>query len=376
MRQKEDYSSYVLTALILTIAIIVIFQIYIFREPARIEADLKAENQHQVAEGSELYAENCIACHGESGQGGVGPALNSRPLLAIASDQALFNLTVSGVPGTIMPAWGQFFGGPFTDEQVLNLVAFIRAWEPNAPEPALVGDALPNATSGAAIYVQTCFICHGDNGEGSDFAPALRDAEKLARFEDSWYRQTISFGRPARGMPTWGTVLSPAQINDLVALISAWREGEDVIAEIPYTRYMINALFALRQFDREDAAFFLNAALKVSDSSQASGIQDILILVEDNRLFEAEAALISLLPPDVMGQALFDSNCAACHGADGSGELGPSLLNNSFIQTNSDEDIISLILRGRSGTAMNGFSSILLEDDLVNLITLLQSWQE
>ncbi len=149
MRQKEDYSSYVLTALILTIAIIVIFQIYIFREPARIKADLKAENQHQVAEGSELYAENCIACHGESGQGGVGPALNSRPLLAIASDQALFNLTVSGVPGTIMPAWGQFFGGPFTDEQVLNLVAFIRAWEPNAPEPALVGDALPNATSGA-----------------------------------------------------------------------------------------------------------------------------------------------------------------------------------------------------------------------------------
>ncbi len=243
-RQKEDYSAYVLIALILTIAIIVIFQFYIFREPARIEADLKTENQHRVAEGSELYGENCIACHGENGEGGVGPALNSRPLLAMASDEALFNLTVSGVPGTIMPAWGQFFGGPFTDEQILNLVAFIRAWEPNAPEPALVAEALPDPTRGAAIYVQTCFICHGDNGEGSDFAPALRDVERLERFEDSWYRQTISFGRPARGMPTWGTVLSPAQINDLVALVSAWREGQDVIAEIPYTRYLVNSLFA------------------------------------------------------------------------------------------------------------------------------------
>ena len=47
------------------------------------------------------------------------------------------------------------------------------------------------------------------------------------QFDDAWYRATIANGRPAKGMPTWGTVLSPEQIGDLVALIAAWRDGLD-----------------------------------------------------------------------------------------------------------------------------------------------------
>ena len=126
-----------------------------------------------------------------------------------------------------MPAWGQAFGGPFTDEQIAQLVAFIRAWEPTAPEIIPV-EIAPDPARGAALYARTCFVCHGENGQGTENGPPLNDAAKLEKYSDVWYRNTIAYGRPAKGMPTWGTVLSPAQINDVVALLAVWREGETV----------------------------------------------------------------------------------------------------------------------------------------------------
>ena len=274
-----------------------------------------------------------------------------------------------------MPAWGQNFGGPFTDEQISQIVAFIRQWEPTAPvpTPALAGR---DPARGALIYDQTCSVCHGQNGSGTDLAPALNDPERLDKLNDAWYRNTIAHGRPAKGMPTWGTVLSPAQINDVVALLAAWRDGDTVSANIPLTRYLSNGLFALRQFDRPDAEFFLKAALTQADDSEAEVIQEVIGLVQDNRLFEAEVSLITLLPPEEMGRALYESNCAPCHGSDGRGALGPGMRPSTFIQNRSDEDLVSFMLAGRSGTAMEGFEGILTEEELGNLIIFLKEWQK
>jgi mono/diheme cytochrome c family protein len=375
MRRKENYTPFLAVAFGLTLCILIVFQLYIWREPARIEADEADDQVAAVLVGGDLYAENCAACHGDSGEGGAGPGLNSAELLKTTSDEALFSLTRTGVPGSIMPAWGQAFGGPFTDEQIHQMVAFIRAWEPTAPEPT-PEVVEPDPARGALIYTQTCSICHGENGLGTDVAPALNDPERLNKLNDAWYRNTIAHGRPAKGMPTWGTVLSPAQINDVVALVATWREGNTVSANIPLTRYLSNALFAIRQFDQPDAEFFLKAALTQTDNSQAGVIQEVIGLVQENRLFEAEASLIRLLPPEEMGQALYESNCAPCHGSDGRGGLGPSLRPNSFVQAKSDEELITFLLAGRNGTAMDGFEGILTEDELGNVVILLRAWQE
>jgi mono/diheme cytochrome c family protein len=375
MRPKENHTPFLAVVLGITFSILVVFQIYILREPARIEAVEAEDHSQAMAAGRELYAENCATCHGEGGEGGIAPALNSQDLLKMTSDEALFSLTRTGVPGSIMPAWGQTFGGPFTDEQIAQMVTFIRHWEPTAPEPTPV-DTAPDPARGALIYDQTCSVCHGQNGLGTDLAPPLNDPERLNKLNDAWYRNTIAHGRPAKGMPTWGTVLSPAQINDLVALLAAWREGDIVSANIPLTRYLSNALFALRQFDRPDAEFFLKAALTQADDSQAEVIQEVISLVQDNRLFEAEVSLTTLLPPEEMGQALYESNCAPCHGSDGRGGLGPGLRLTSFIQAKSDEELIAFMLAGRNGTAMDSFEGILTEEELGNLLIILRNWQE
>jgi cytochrome c oxidase cbb3-type subunit 3 len=375
MRSRENYSPFLAVGLGLTLAILVILQAYILREPARIEADMAADLAAAVAAGGELYTDNCTNCHGESGQGQSGPALNSRELLKTTRDEVLISIIRAGVPGSNMPAWGQAFGGPFTDEQVVQLVAFVRAWEPTAPE-IVAEEKTPDPVRGATLFASSCFTCHGENGQGTDVAPAINDPERLEQFDDAWYRATIANGRPAKGMPTWGTVLSPDQISDLVALIAAWREGQTVRPEVSLLSRINSALYAIRQFDRLDAVFHLSAALAQVGGSQAEDIQETLDLVQENRLFEAEALLISLFPPEEMGQELFTTNCASCHGADGTGGTAPSLHDNSFIQTNSDDELTAFILAGRRGTAMDGFEGILREEDIGNLIALMRTWQE
>lgn len=374
MRPKENYRTYFFSAAGLMLVTIVVFQIYIWSEPARIQRDEAADKLEAETAGRVLYDENCASCHGDDGLGGVGPALNSRELLESTPDEVFFGLTRIGIPGSLMPAWSQAFGGPFTDEQISQITAFIRSWEADAPviEPV---ELEPDPVRGAEIYDQTCFVCHGEDGLGGS-APPLNDPDRLQKLDDAWYRGTIARGRPAKGMPTWGTVLSPAQINDVVALVAAWREGEIVEAEIPLATFVTNALFAIREFDRPDAVFYLEAALSLTEGAQAEEIQEIIEQVEDNQLFKAESQLIALLPPEEMGRASFDSNCAPCHGEDGIGGMGPNLHANSFIQANSDEELLDFILVGRRGSAMDGFEGILSEEELINLVILLRSWQE
>ena len=373
MRPRESYTPFISVAFGLTLTILIVFQIYNFREPTRILADLAADLEAAISAGHDLYEENCGACHGEGGEGGVGPALNSRQLLSMTADEALFNLTITGVPGTIMPAWGQAFGGPLTDQQATELVAFIRAWEPTAPEIATALE-VPDPVRGVAIYNRTCSVCHGENGQGIDPVPALNDPGRLGRLDDAWYRNTIAHGRPAKGMPTWGTVLSPAQIDDVVALFSAWREGETVIEDVPLAVHIGNALFAIQEFDRDDAEFYLNAALAQADPAEAQELREIIELVRQNQLFVAQGRVATLLPPEAMGLALFTGNCVSCHGSDGTGGLGPNLHGNGFIQSNSDEELIAFVLAGRGG--MDGFQGILSEEELQNVMILLRTWQE
>lgn len=375
MRPAENSTRYVVAGLILTIAIGVVFQVYLLGEPARIARVEAADRERAGAAGAVLYRENCAACHGEQGQGQVGPALNSKEFLGTTLDEVLFSLIRTGVPGTVMPAWGQAFGGPLTDEQVSQVVASIRAWEPTAPE-ILPVSIEPDPVRGATTFAETCFVCHGENGTGTERAPRLNDPATLRDFDDAWYRNTISHGRPAQGMPTWGTVLSPAQIDDVVALIAAWREGLEVMPQISLKRHLRSALFAVQQFDQPDAQFHLELALEQADPAQRRSIRAILQALDAEDWGGAQKALLEFLPPEEIGAELFLVNCSACHGATGFGGLGKNLHDNAFIQGRTDEALIDFILEGRPGTAMDGFARTLSREDITFLITLLRSWQE
>lgn len=384
MRAKEDYTRFVIAGLVLAAAILAVFQLYNLREPARIHSAEAADQAAAVNAGRALFATNCTTCHGQNGEGAVGPALNSRGLLKATSDATLGTLIRTGVPGSVMPAWGQAFGGPLTDEQVTQLTVFIRAWEATAPGLSPKAQA-PDPARGAATFASTCFICHGDNGQGTKRAPALNDSDRLKQFDNDWYRDTIAHGRPAKGMPTWGTVLSPAQIDDLVALMAAWRKGETVTPAVPLKDNLNGALFSLERGDALDATYHLKAGLAQASGAQADSIQAALNSIKKNDLVAADDQLRTLLglpsfaasnDPVEAGNYLFKLNCAPCHGDTGLGDVGSNLHSNAFAASKSDTDLAAFILAGRSGTAMVGFQGKLSDKQLSQIIALLRTWQK
>jgi mono/diheme cytochrome c family protein len=79
--------------------------------------------------GAALFGENCVVCHGANGEGRIGATL-AKDWPAIRTDLRLKETISDGVSGSFMPAWGQANGGPLSDGQIDDLVAFILSLQP------------------------------------------------------------------------------------------------------------------------------------------------------------------------------------------------------------------------------------------------------
>ncbi len=81
------------------------------------------------------------------------------------------------------------------------------------------------------------------------------------------------------------------------------------------------------------------------------------------------------------GKTLYRQSCGHCHGLDakGDGEMGgylnppPANLASEKTQSKSDTELIDVIMKGRSGTAMEGFEGALEEGQLHDLLAYLRS---
>ncbi len=76
-----------------------------------------------IALGEETYAINCAVCHGENGEGEIGPAIGNPATLALATDAFLRYAIVNGRDGTDMPP----FSDTLSDEEIDGVVAFLRS---------------------------------------------------------------------------------------------------------------------------------------------------------------------------------------------------------------------------------------------------------
>ncbi|MBT3321522.1 MAG: c-type cytochrome [Anaerolineae bacterium] len=383
MLKNENYTKQLLIGLIITLVLLASFSYMFATEAIRMEESTAEHHKESLGYGRALFVENCTSCHGTRGEGIVGPALNDKILLEEASDGVLFASIQTGRPNTTMPAWGQAYGGALTDEDIHAIVDFIRAFEENAPE-VIVGEFTPSASRGASLFSTTCFTCHGENGlgvedEDGNTILAINDIDSLKKNDNDWYEQIIVNGLPASGMPIWGETLSDNQVQDLLALMDAWRAGENVAPEATVAQMLDSALFSLEQGDGENALFYMNRAKPIAFGPLLTDFESISAdIAAGNGDAATMADLRDAWPTGdaEAGEALYKETCAGCHGSEGQGGVGKRMQPNDFITESTNADVFAFTQAGREGTAMQGYKGILTEEQLANIIAFLRTWQE
>jgi mono/diheme cytochrome c family protein len=210
---------------------------------APMAANAEAPAQDPTTElGAQLYAENCVVCHGPEGQGRVGATL-AKDWPSIRPDLTVKTIIANGVPGSAMPAWSQANGGPLSEAEIDAVTQFILSWQtsgapkftpgptatlrpPITPPPNVAGD--PNR--GAVLFDENCAVCHGLNGEGRVGATLAKAWSGIR--PDLSTKATIANGISGSAMPAWsqakGGPLSEQEIDDLVTFILTLGEQNPV----------------------------------------------------------------------------------------------------------------------------------------------------
>ena len=326
--------------------------VYALREPQRMETAQQDLREQYVADGAVIYVDNCALCHGVEGEGiGANPPLNT-DAIRTADYDFLYKTIARGRYNTAMTAWHEEDGGPLNSYQVDELVAFLRYvdWNqvkelaaqqgvipPAMPVPEVHDDFLQQVAAlgpegeawanGIAAYAENCTTCHGVNGEGTDLAPALNDADTRTTDAQELAR-IIREGVPGTMMPAWDKKLNEETISDLVAFLQNWDQIND-------------------------------AGLELTPPAPIH---------------------VDLNNPDEMlalGETLYANTCAACHGKEGEGGSGPALNSLQMLTRHTDDDLRSVIIYGprRPNSIMPAFGDRLTSVEVDALVQYIRSWE-
>lgn len=199
------------------------------------------ERPDEVRDFAVLYKQNCAACHGEQGRGGIAVSLANPVYIAVAGKSAIAKYTAEGGPGALMPAFGRRYGGFLTDEQ-MNILAdgIVRRWGllgalGSMKAPAYAATLTGDAAAGKTLFANNCQRCHQLSGKQQvrDARGTVRvvgpvtEPEFLALVSDQNLRSTILAGKPDEGMPDWrgygAGPLSDQQVTDIVVWLASQR---------------------------------------------------------------------------------------------------------------------------------------------------------
>jgi putative heme-binding domain-containing protein len=130
-----------------------------------------AGNAQAIAQGEQVYNQNCTSCHGPNGGAGeIGPEIIhnlSVPLRGELNDNQILEVIRNGAPGTVMPGWN----GKLADDDILKIGAFLHSLRGTAIDNPLPGDV----AHGEEIFwgKGQCGSCHMLAGKGALRGPDL-----------------------------------------------------------------------------------------------------------------------------------------------------------------------------------------------------------
>jgi mono/diheme cytochrome c family protein len=220
----------------------------------------------------------CATCHGAQGQGGAAPYVitdalgNTRqvqwaapPLNTVMlryTADTVRTILIFGRANTPMPAWGVAGGGAMNDQQIADLVEYLKSITLTPEKAAAQQQSLTKAelqrqgksvVDGQVLFNVNCARCHTKGwsyGEpevsgGGAYGPNLTNGDTLRQFPDrsdqiDFVTKGAEFGKPygvrgignqapavrtsedpgqamqGGGMPYFGSLLTPDQIQAVV----------------------------------------------------------------------------------------------------------------------------------------------------------------
>lgn len=117
--------------------------------------------------------------------------------------------------------WGgkslsQEYEQAMTAQRVLRMEVEGRAPKASEDELLALTKDVESQKVARAVYVGKCAACHGAEGQGG-IGPNLADAYWIHGAKLMEIRNTIVNGVAEKGMPPWGAMLTPAEVNSVSA---------------------------------------------------------------------------------------------------------------------------------------------------------------
>lgn len=275
-----------------------------------------------------------------------------------------------------MPPWQE----KLSDQQIDRLALY--SYDPSS------------APSAEGLYNEHCVDCHGQR---------IPTAENFTEA-----RETIATGGAHETMPVWGDVLTSEQLDALVRYTLASSRGapvetgqqlyvencadchgdfgeggenpsrpNDIIAPISTAEYLKT---------RDDSTLWAiisqgqpNFGMSPFGAANGGPLDDdeIEAIVAYLRSWEEDPPVE--LPPEVVaetvalsGEEIYLDICAQCHGIGGEGRVGPSLRAASFRNSNSSQDIFDIINVGHGATSMIAWGEVLTADQIEQLVGFIE----
>ena len=276
-------------------------------------------------EGEQIYGQECAQCHGEDGTGEVPGSRNFLDLDYVRGETPVdFYAAVTEGRGE-MPGYND----RLSSDERWDVVFYIWRLSTSSAE----------IQQGKQIYGQNCATCHGVTGDaellGSANFTDLRQMDHLAP-RDLYLVTTQGRG----SMPAWQSLLSQDE---------RW-------AVIDYIRtFSYDPNLSESQADNPAAAPTTEASVCAPD--------------QENPFEWDDATAIEV------GQQVYESSCATCHGADGSGGL-PNTPDFTTGETQSEIQAEAghqyCVVSAGEGV-MPGFNERLSDEEIWSVVTYLYS---
>lgn len=284
---------------------------------------------------------------------------------------------------------------------------------------------------GREIYNYRCYYCHGYSGDAKTLAatmmtptPADFTQLTLATFSRERMIQSVTLGVDGTAMKSFTQYLNQQDIETVVDFIrtefmehqrintlyhtteNGWPEHERYALAYPFATGDIPLDLPLEQMTSEQRAGFRLYMTTCISCHDRSKVEDEGLIWRARSIsfprnnfsytdFKASDGTTGasvflkhetpidpswLQPIEAEGQTLFSTNCAFCHGEDGSGknwigaflDAAPQdLTDSAFLAINTPESLMAKIKWGKKDTSMPAWQSILSDTEIQKIITFI-----